>query len=108
MAIAAPLHGDAQAYNDLAAKARTWIHVAQAQGWLSAPFEKDRLKLDGIQIHCLLLLARQVNRVGADLAWIPASSFHMDGHADGLASGSQHPRQDECASEGVMKTTVVT
>ncbi|PKX91239.1 putative C6 transcription factor [Aspergillus novofumigatus IBT 16806] len=73
MAIAAPLHGDAQAYNDLAAKARTSIQVAQ--GWLSAPFEKDRLTLDGIQIHCLLLLARQVNRVGADLAWISAGSL---------------------------------
>ncbi|GFF47084.1 6-hydroxynicotinate 3-monooxygenase [Aspergillus udagawae] len=73
MAIAAPLHGDVQAYTELAAKARTWIHTAQ--GWLSAPFEKDRLTLDGIQIHCLLLLARQVNRVGADLAWISAGSL---------------------------------
>ncbi|KAF7136724.1 hypothetical protein CNMCM5793_006042 [Aspergillus hiratsukae] len=73
MATAAPLHGDAQAYNELAAKARACIHIAQ--GWLSAPFEKDRLTLEGIQIHCLLLLARQVNRVGADLAWISAGSL---------------------------------
>ncbi|KAH1585865.1 hypothetical protein KXV51_004595 [Aspergillus fumigatus] len=85
MAIAAPLYGDVQTYNDLAAKARASIHVAQE--WLSAPFEKDRLTLDGIQIHCLLLLARQVNRVGADLAWVSAGSlirmamqmgFHQD------------------------------
>lgn len=85
MAVAAPLHGDTQAYNDLVVKARKSIHVAQ--GWLSAPFEKDRLTLDGIQIHCLLLLARQVNRVGADLVWVSAGSlirmamqmgFHQD------------------------------
>ncbi|KAF7179640.1 hypothetical protein CNMCM7691_008689 [Aspergillus felis] len=48
IAIAAPLHGDAQAYTELASKARSWIHIAQ--GWLSATFEKDRLTLDGIQM----------------------------------------------------------
>ncbi|KAF4181098.1 hypothetical protein CNMCM8694_005577 [Aspergillus lentulus] len=88
MAIAAPLQGDAQAYNDLAAKARTSIYVAQ--GWLSAPFEKDRLTLDGIQIHCLLLLARQVNRVGADLAWISAGSLIRMAMQMGLHQDPSH------------------
>lgn len=57
-------------------RARSWIHTAQS--WLSAPIEKDRLSVDGVQIHCLLLLARQVNCVGADLIWISAGSLlHM-------------------------------
>lgn len=34
--------------------------------------EKDRLTLDEIQTHFLLLLAHQVDRAGADLVWIPA------------------------------------
>jgi hypothetical protein len=49
--------------------------------------KKNRLEVEGIQIHCLLLLARQVTRVGTDLVWISAGSltrmamqmgFHQD------------------------------
>ena len=73
VAIAGPLHEKIDVRNDVAAKAHTWIHTAQT--WLSAPLEKGRLTLRGIQVHCLLLLARQVHRVGADLIWISAGSL---------------------------------
>lgn len=72
MSIAAPLHSDAKV-QELSFKARAWIHISQT--WLSAPLEKDRLTLDGIQIHCLLLLSRQVNRVGPDLVWVSAGAL---------------------------------
>ncbi|KAL5339980.1 hypothetical protein BJX70DRAFT_136923 [Aspergillus crustosus] len=68
MTIAGPLHEDPTVREQMAANARIWINIAQT--WLSAPLEKDRLTLKGIQVHCLLLLSRQVNQVGADLVWI--------------------------------------
>lgn len=57
-------------------KAQHWIAAAQA--WVSAPSEKHRLNIVGLQIHCLLLIARQVNSVGGDLTWISAGSvYHL-------------------------------
>jgi hypothetical protein len=62
-----------------------WIYTAQS--WLSSPFEKSRLDVVGLQVHCLLLLARQTNAVSADLVWISAGSLlrtamHMGFHID--------------------------
>ena len=73
MSVTGVLHADANIRDEIAAKSRDWIQIAQT--WLSAPLEKDRLTWNGIQIHCLLLLARQVTRLGADLVWISAGSL---------------------------------
>ncbi|KAJ5917123.1 hypothetical protein N7466_010677 [Penicillium verhagenii] len=74
MSNAAFLYDDAAGIQtQLRDKARRWIQISQ--NWLSAPIEKDRLTLDGLQAHCLLLLARQVNCVGPDLVWIAAGSL---------------------------------
>lgn len=67
------LHDDAHIRDKLATHSPDWIQIAQT--WLSGPLEKDRLTMDGIRIHCLLLLARQVTRLGADLVWISAGSL---------------------------------
>lgn len=57
MSIATPLHSDVKVQKELFFKARTWIHISQK--WLSAPLEKDRLTLDGIQfIACFCFLVR--------------------------------------------------
>ena len=45
-----------------------WIYLAQC--WLSAPFHKSRLTLGALQLHCLVLLARQTNYVGPELVWV--------------------------------------
>ncbi|KAK2882575.1 hypothetical protein FQN49_000223 [Arthroderma sp. PD_2] len=50
-----------------------WIWTAQS--WLNSPFEKCRVNISGIQIYCLLLLARQTNGVRGDLVWISAGSM---------------------------------
>ena len=50
-----------------------WIQAAQT--WLSGPLKKDRLDVSGLQIHCLLILARQIFCVGADLVWLSAESL---------------------------------
>lgn len=73
MTIAGPLHGDVGVRGQMDRRAHTWIYIGQT--WLSGPVEKDRLLIRGIQIQCLLLLSRQVNRVGADLVWISAGSL---------------------------------
>ena len=45
-----------------------WVHAAQ--NWLSVPAAKDRLSISGLQVQCLLILARQALSIGGDLIWI--------------------------------------
>jgi hypothetical protein len=73
---------DAEFYHNLALQ---WIFAAQS--WLSSPFEKSRLHMSGVQIHCLLLIARLDNSVSGDLIWISAGAllriaFQMGYHRD--------------------------
>lgn len=53
--------------------AHQWIFLAQH--WLAAPLEKSRMNLGGIQVQCLLLLAREAVHVGSDLVWISAGTL---------------------------------
>ncbi|PGH33694.1 hypothetical protein GX50_03521 [[Emmonsia] crescens] len=53
--------------------AAPWIYAAQA--WLGGPSEKSRVNIAAVQIHCLLLLARQSCAIDGDLAWISAGSL---------------------------------
>ena len=69
----------------LRASCTKWIQAAES--WLSAPHEKSRLNMAGLQIHILLLLARQVCSVDGDLTWISAgsllrSAMHLGLHRD--------------------------
>jgi hypothetical protein len=57
----------------LRSMAQQWVYAAQS--WISAPFEKGRLNLSGLQVHCLLIIARQTNVVGGDLMWIAAGTL---------------------------------
>jgi hypothetical protein len=50
--------------------ASAWIF--QAQQWLVSVFEMGEPDMDVLQISCLLLLARQVDKSGSELAWISA------------------------------------
>lgn len=53
--------------------AHAWIY--EAQFWLVSPSEKSRLNLSGLQIRCLLHLAKETCGVGGDLVWISAGSL---------------------------------
>ncbi|KAI9749401.1 MAG: hypothetical protein M4579_006886 [Chaenotheca gracillima] len=57
-------------------EARQWICMAHS--WISTPYEKIRLHLTGLQIHCLLLIARQTNSVGGKWQWASAGSLLRD------------------------------
>ena len=67
-------HGNSSSYSSQRSVTMHWIH--QAQEWLSSPFEeKSRLTMTGIQNHCLILIAREMNAAGADLIWISAGAL---------------------------------
>ncbi|WEW58528.1 hypothetical protein PRK78_003996 [Emydomyces testavorans] len=50
-----------------------WVQAAQQ--CLNSPFMKCHLGISGIQVHCLLLLARMVASVEADLVYVSAGSL---------------------------------
>ncbi|KAJ6780976.1 hypothetical protein PWT90_05401 [Aphanocladium album] len=69
----------------LKSRAVQWIHEAQI--WLFKPPEKAQMTMTGIQILCLLSLAKMVCGVSPDLTWIMAGSalrtaMHMGLHRD--------------------------
>ena len=68
----------------LRSSVRQWIYGAQS--WFSSPFEKSRLNMNGLQIFCLLLIARQVNAVESDLV----SLSHLIASFAPIVSGTDH------------------
>lgn len=98
LSVTGMMHSNDDVRQELSSKIPTWLHISQT--WLSAPMEKDRLTIKGIQVHCLLLLARQVNRVGADIVWISAGSLirmamQMGLHQDPDHLGDMSPGQKD-------------
>ncbi|KAL2871029.1 fungal specific transcription factor domain-containing protein [Aspergillus lucknowensis] len=62
-----------------------WIYVAQQ--WLDSPSDQPRLHLEAIQVHCLLLIARQATAVDGENLWISTghlltSAMHLGLHID--------------------------
>jgi hypothetical protein len=72
MAIGTVFYQEAD-FHSIRSSAQQWVYAAQS--WMSAPFEKGRLNLSGLQVHCLVLLARQATGVGGDLVWISVGSL---------------------------------
>ncbi|TRX89858.1 hypothetical protein FHL15_009291 [Xylaria flabelliformis] len=68
-----------------------WLYTAQE--WLSGPMEKDRLSIDSIQVHCLLILARQVLSVSGDLTWISMGTLLRTAMQLGLHRDPRHFQQ---------------
>ena len=64
---------DLNRFKDLRPMAMKWIYLAQS--WHSAPFQKSRMSLTGLQLHCLLLLARNTNYVGPELVSVSTGSL---------------------------------
>ncbi|KAI0521423.1 hypothetical protein F5B22DRAFT_572220 [Xylaria bambusicola] len=74
--------------NQLRDIVQQWIYTAQA--WLSGPLEKDRLNISGLQIHCLVMLARQIYSVGGDLVWMSMGSLIHRAMQIGLHRDPKH------------------
>ncbi|KAL1981213.1 hypothetical protein VTN96DRAFT_2965 [Rasamsonia emersonii] len=81
LAIGTAFYPDRGDFERIRRLAQTWIYAAQ--WWLVGPSEKSTLNLDGLQVFCLLLLARQTNSRGQS-TWISAGSLVRMAMAMGL------------------------
>jgi len=70
MAIGACFYDD---NHSLRAQATAWIY--EARFWLLLPPEKARLTITGLQIMCLLQIARQTAGVSGGITWISAGAL---------------------------------
>lgn len=72
LAIGSIFHSKPGPSNDLGLPVRKWIYAAQ--WWLSGPFEKETGSIEGLQVHCLLLLCRQGYAIEKENNWILAGT----------------------------------
>lgn len=98
IAIGSSLYRDAADVDSVRWSSSRWVH--EAQTWVSGPVRKDRVSLNGLQVQCLLILARQVLSVGADLLWIAVgtlirTAMHMGLHRDPTQFGTMTILQAE-------------
>ncbi|TGJ80937.1 hypothetical protein E0Z10_g7835 [Xylaria hypoxylon] len=70
--------------NDIKKTARNWVYAVQ--WWLIGPTERDAMSIDGVQVFCLLLLARQTSALGGTASIITEAlsklSFTIGLHID--------------------------
>ncbi|PWY87550.1 hypothetical protein BO70DRAFT_351049 [Aspergillus heteromorphus CBS 117.55] len=89
LAIGATTYDEHFSLRSLAVK---WVY--EAQTWLAEPEYKSRFSIQAVQIHLLLLLAREAAGIGPTLIWISfgellRTAIHMGLHRDptGLPKG---------------------
>ncbi|KAI6291425.1 hypothetical protein MCOR34_010178 [Pyricularia oryzae] len=70
LAIGAAVYDESFSFRTAAVR---WMY--EAESWLSEPNIKSRLGIQSLQIHILLLLARDVVRVGGDTVWLSAGEL---------------------------------
>ncbi|CAG9953858.1 unnamed protein product [Clonostachys rosea f. rosea IK726] len=69
-------------------KVQQWVHASQA--WLAGPLEKNRLDIGGLQVYCLVILARQIFSIGGDLVWVSMGSVIRMAMQIGLHHDPKH------------------
>ncbi|TPX07968.1 uncharacterized protein E0L32_010299 [Thyridium curvatum] len=85
MAIGACFYDETFSLRD---QASHWIYEAHL--WLMSPPEKSRMNIPGLQIMCLLHLARETTSIGGDLTWISAGGLLRLGMYMGLHRDPKH------------------
>lgn len=74
------------------------IHMAET--WLAGPLDKDRLTIPGLQVYCLVILARQIFSIGGDMTWVASGSLVHRAMQMGLHRDPDHlPRMTLLDSE---------
>lgn len=86
--IGASLNRDGLNEAEVLSSARQMVHTAQ--NWISGPIGKDRLSISGLQIQCLLILARQTLSVSGDLIWIAMGTIIRTAIQMGLHRDPKH------------------
>ncbi|KAF3767228.1 hypothetical protein M406DRAFT_254187 [Cryphonectria parasitica EP155] len=75
-----------------------WVYEARL--WLMQPSEKSRINLPGLQVWCLVHLARDVCGVGSDLVWTSAGTMMRMALYTGLHRDPDHlPKMSLLAAE---------
>ncbi|KAI3334662.1 fungal-specific transcription factor domain-containing protein [Ustulina deusta] len=81
---------DRSVATDVKRTARNWVYAVQ--WWLIGPTERDAMSIDGIQVFCLLLLARQTSALGGAASIMTEAlsklSFTLGLHIDPRAHAS--------------------
>lgn len=85
MAIGATVYDD---IFSLHSAAMQWVHEVQI--WLMLPPEKSRMTIAGIQIMCMLVIAKACCAVGQDLTWVSAGSLIRQAMYMGLHRDPKH------------------
>jgi predicted DNA-binding ribbon-helix-helix protein len=88
ISIGSSLHDHGNVTTGLRQKVQQWVHAAQS--WLSGPLEKDRLDVSGLQVYCLVILARQIFSIGGDLVWVSMGSVMRMAMQIGLHHDPEH------------------
>lgn len=79
---------DDDSLQSLHASSVHWVIAAHA--WAYSPFSKPRVTLDGVQVQCLLVLARQTHAVGGDMIWISTGTLLRTAMQLGLNRDPSH------------------
>lgn len=82
LAIGSIFHCEPGPANELGIPVRRWVYAAQ--WWLAGPFEKETGKLEGLQVHCLLLLCRQTYAIDKEASWASAGALMRQAIHQGL------------------------
>ncbi|RMJ10172.1 hypothetical protein CDV36_010224 [Fusarium kuroshium] len=85
MAIGATVYDD---IFSLHSAAMQWVHEVQI--WLMLPPEKSRMTIAGIQIMCMLIIAKACCAVGQDLTWVSTGSLIRQAMYMGLHRDPKH------------------
>lgn len=74
--------------NEVGIPVRRWVYAAQ--WWLAGPFEKESNKLEGLQVHCLLLLCRQAYAINKEVNWTSVGTLMRQAIHQGLHRDPKH------------------
>jgi hypothetical protein len=88
LAIGTAFYDDAANGNALRSFAPQWIYAAQA--WLSAPFQKARLNVVGLEVQCLLIIARQSHSLENDFLWTSVGTLMRNAMSMGFHRDPSH------------------
>lgn len=85
MALGATVHDDVFS---LKSASMQWVHEVQI--WLMLPPEKSRMTIAGIQIMCMLSIAKACCAVGQDLTWVSTGALVRQAMYMGLHRDPKH------------------
>ncbi|KAH7376723.1 hypothetical protein B0T11DRAFT_272835 [Plectosphaerella cucumerina] len=82
-------------------RANHWLRSAES--WLKAPLKGARRSLGGIQIHCLVFVARGVFSINDGDAWVATGSFVHEAMRAGLHRDPKHLPNLSCLEMEVRR-----